>query len=108
MGYYIYAEKILPEQQYFIMTRSAAQETGAKLPEVHGVNKPLDPDLKPEKDRGLQKHVLAQPTKIVPTGPVATATGSGSCNSLFAQSNTSNQIASESGSPNPCFTTKNS
>ena len=57
------------------MTRSAAQETGAKLPEVHGVNKPLDPDLRPEKDKGLQKHVLAQPAKIVPTGPVATATG---------------------------------
>ena len=37
--------------------------------------KPLDPDLKPEKDKGLQKHVLAQPAKIVPTGPVATATG---------------------------------
>ena len=75
LGYYIYAEKILPEQQYLIMTRSAAQEAGAKLPEVHGVNKPLDPDLRPEKDKGLQKHVLAQPTKIVPTGPVATATG---------------------------------
>ena len=57
------------------MTRSAAQEAGAKLPEVHGVNKPLDPDLRPEKDKGLQKHVLAQPAKIVPTGPVATATG---------------------------------
>ena len=57
------------------MTRKAAQEVGAKLPEVHGVNKPLDPDLRPEKDKGLQKHVLAQPVKIVPTGPVATATG---------------------------------
>ena len=57
------------------MTRSAAQKTGAKLPEVHGVNKPLDPDLRPEKDKGLQKHVLAQPAKIVPNGPVTTATG---------------------------------
>ena len=75
LGYYIYAENIKPEQQYFIMTRKAAQETGAKLPEVHGVNKPLDPDLRPEKDKGLQKHVLAQPAKIIPTGPVATATG---------------------------------
>ena len=37
--------------------------------------KPLDPDLRPEQDKGLQKHVLAQPAKIVPTGPVATATG---------------------------------
>ena len=76
LGYYIYAENIQPEQQYFIMTRKAAQEAGAKIPEVHGAEKPLDPDLKPEKDKGLQKHVLAQPTKIVPTGPVATATGS--------------------------------
>ena len=39
------------------------------------MNKPLDPDLRPEKDKGLQKHVLAQPAKIIPTGPVATATG---------------------------------
>ena len=108
LGYYIYAENIQPEQQYFIMTRKTAQETGAKLPEVHGVNKPLDPDLRPEKDKSLQKHVLAQPAKIIPTGPVATATGPAPPTPYFAQSNTSNQIASESGSSNPCFTTRNS
>ena len=39
LGYYIYAEKILPEQQYFIMTRKTAQEAGAKIPEVHGADK---------------------------------------------------------------------
>ena len=75
LGYYICAEKILPEQQYFIMTRKAAQEAGVKIPEVHGAEKPLDPNLKPERDKSLQKHISAQPANTIPTGPVATATG---------------------------------
>ena len=45
------------------MTRGAAKQTVAKVLEVHGANKPLDPDLKPEKDKGLQKQVLTQPAK---------------------------------------------
>ena len=75
LGYCIVVEKLEPEQKYFIMTRSAAQQTGANIPKVHGADKPLDPDLKPEKDKVLQKQVLAQPAKIIPVGPVATATG---------------------------------
>ena len=57
------------------MTRRAAKQTGANLPEVHGANKPLDPDLKPEKDKSLQKQVFSQPTNVKPNGPVAIATG---------------------------------
>ena len=44
---------IVDQNSYMIMTRGAAKQTGAKVPEVHGANKPLDPDLKPEKDKGL-------------------------------------------------------
>ena len=75
LGYYIYAENVQPEQQYFIMTRKAAQEAGAKLPEVHGADKPLDPNLVPEKDKTLQKQILAEPAKIKPSGPVAKVSG---------------------------------
>ena len=58
-----------------IMTRGAAKQTGAIVPEVHGANKPLDPDLNPEKDKGLQKQVFTQPANVKPSGPVAIATG---------------------------------
>ena len=57
------------------MTRGAAKQTGAIVPDVHGVNKPLDPDLKPEKDKGLQKQVFTQPANVKHSGPVAIATG---------------------------------
>ena len=75
LGYCIVVENIQPEQQYFIVTRRAAQEEGVNMPKVHGVDKHLDLDLKPEKDKVLQKQVTTQPAKIVPVGPVATATG---------------------------------
>ena len=56
------------------MTRGTAKEAGANIPEVHGVNKPLDLDLKPEKDKGLQKQVFTQPANVKPIEPVAVAT----------------------------------
>ena len=40
------------------MTRGQAQTTGTSVPEVHGHSKPLDPNLKPEKDNTLKKHVF--------------------------------------------------
>ena len=40
------------------MTRGQAQATGTSVPEVHGHSKPLDPNLKPEKDNTLKKHVF--------------------------------------------------
>ena len=43
---------------YFVMTSGQAQATGTSVPEVHGHSKPLDPNLKPEKDDTLKKHVF--------------------------------------------------
>ena len=43
---------------YFVMTRGQAQAQGTSVPEVHGHSKPLDPNLKPEKDNTLKKHVF--------------------------------------------------
>ena len=43
---------------YFVMTRGQAQATGTSVPEVHGHSKPLDPNLKPERDNTLKKHVF--------------------------------------------------
>ena len=55
------AMKIYSTQQinsYCVMTRGQAQATGTSVPEVHGHSKPLDPNLKPEKDNTLQKQVF--------------------------------------------------
>ena len=59
MGYA--AMKVYSTQQinsYFVMTRGQAQATGTSVPEVHGHSKPLDSNLKPEKDNTLQKQVF--------------------------------------------------
>ena len=34
---------------YFVQTRSQARSSGIKLPEVHGMRKNCDPNIKPEK-----------------------------------------------------------
>ena len=34
---------------YLVQTRSQTQSSGIKLPEVHGMRKNLDPNLKPER-----------------------------------------------------------
>ena len=75
LGFNIVAEKVSLENRYMIMTRRAAKETGTSMPEVHGANKPLDPNVKPEKDTGLQKQVFTQPAAVKSNGPVAVATG---------------------------------
>ena len=41
--------------EYLIQTRSQARSSGIKLPEVHGVGKNLDPNLKPEKQHAISK-----------------------------------------------------
>ena len=38
-----------------IQTRSQARSSGIKLPEVHGMGKNLDPNLKPEKQHAISK-----------------------------------------------------
>ena len=42
-------------EKYLIQTRSQARTSGVKLPEVHGVGKNLDPNLKPEKQHAISK-----------------------------------------------------
>ena len=36
------------ENRYLVQTHSQSKETGVRLPEVHGAEKGIDPDLKPE------------------------------------------------------------
>ena len=47
---------IIKMKKYLIQTRSQAKSNGTKLPEVHGVGKNLDPNLKPEKQHAIPKH----------------------------------------------------
>ena len=42
-------------EKYLIQTRSQAKSSGIKLPEVHGMGKNLDPNLKPEKQHTISK-----------------------------------------------------
>ena len=42
-------------EKYSIQTRSQAKSSGIKLPEVHGMGKNLDPNLKPEKQHTIPK-----------------------------------------------------
>ena len=42
-------------KKYLIQTRLQAKSSGIKLPEVHGVGKNLDPNLKPEKQHTMPK-----------------------------------------------------
>ena len=44
---------------YMVMTRGQAKASGTVAPPVHGANKPLDPDKKPEKDTTLQKQIIS-------------------------------------------------
>ena len=48
--------------KYLIQTRSQAKSSGIKLPEIHGINKGLNPHVKPERQRPL----LMLPTHSTP------------------------------------------
>ena len=48
-------ENYYNEEKYSIQTRSQAKSSGIKLPEVHGMGKNLDPNLKPEKQHSISK-----------------------------------------------------
>ena len=37
------------ESRYLVQTHSQAKDSGIKLPEVHGVDKVINPDIKPER-----------------------------------------------------------
>ena len=42
-------------EKYLIQMHSQAKTSGTKLPEVHGVQKGLDPNLRPEKQHTIPK-----------------------------------------------------
>ena len=42
-------------EKYLIQTRSQAKSSGIKLPEVHGMGKNLNPNIKPEKQHANSK-----------------------------------------------------
>ena len=43
------------EEKYLIQTCSQAKTSSTKLPEVHGVRKKLNPNLRPEKQHAMPK-----------------------------------------------------
>ena len=48
------------EDKFLIQTCSQAKTSGTKLPEVHGVRKELDPNLRPEKQHAMPKKGMAE------------------------------------------------
>ena len=48
--------------KYLIQTRSQAKSSGIKVPEIHGVNKGINPHVKPERQRPLP----TLPTQSIP------------------------------------------
>ena len=48
--------------KYLIQTRSQAKSSGIKVPEIHGINKGLNPHVKPERQRLLP----SLPTRSTP------------------------------------------
>ena len=61
---------------YFVQTRGQAQATGTSVPEVHGHSKPLDPNLKPEKDNTLKKHVFTPSVNPAISKGISSSSGS--------------------------------
>ena len=47
--YQVLHEQYYNTENYLVQTRSQAKSSGIKLPEVHGIGKNLDPNIKPEK-----------------------------------------------------------
>ena len=47
-------------EKYLIQTCCQAKTSGTKLPEVHGVEKGLNPNLRPEKQHAIPKHVKSE------------------------------------------------
>ena len=48
------------EEKYLIQTRSQAEMSGTNLPEVHGVRKELNPNLRPEKQHATPKKGITE------------------------------------------------
>ena len=47
--YQVLHERYYNTENYLVQTRSQARSSGIKLPEIHGMGKNLDPNIKPEK-----------------------------------------------------------
>ena len=47
--YQVLHKKYYNTENYLVQTRSQTMSSGIKLPEVHGMGKNLDPNMKPEK-----------------------------------------------------------
>ena len=61
--YRIDNENSLPRKdKYLVQTRSQVRSSGIRLPEIHGVNKGINPHLKPERQRPLP----TLPTQSIP------------------------------------------
>ena len=56
--------------KYLIQTRSRAKSSGIKVPEIHGVNKGINPHVKPEKQRPLPTLPTHSIPLTNPTQPV--------------------------------------
>ena len=48
------------EEKFLIQTHSQAKTSGTKLPEVHGVRKELNPNLRPEKQHAMPKKGMTE------------------------------------------------
>ena len=46
--------------KYLIQTCSQAKTSGTKLPDVHGVRKKLNPNLRPEKQHAMPKQGISE------------------------------------------------
>ena len=61
--YHIDNEINLPRKdKYLVQTRSQVRSSGVRLPEIHGVNKGINPHIKPERQRPLP----TLPTQSIP------------------------------------------
>ena len=66
--YHIDNEINLPsDNKYLVQTRSQVRSSGIKLPEIHGVNKGLDPHVQPGKQKSFPIQTI---NKGMPTHPI--------------------------------------
>ena len=59
--------KLPRKDKYLVQTRSQVRSSGIRLPEIHGVNKGLDPHVKPGKQKSFPIQTI---NKGMPTHPI--------------------------------------
>ena len=52
------------DEKYLIQTHSQAKTSGTKLPEVHGIKKELDRNLRPEKQHAIPKQGISEKPRV--------------------------------------------